>query len=175
MSLIILGGGCFWCTEAIFKNLRGVISVLPGYAGGNLPSPTYEQVSAGDTGHAEVIQVEFDDSQISLDDLLEVFFSVHDPTTPNRQGHDVGTQYRSVIFTTTDTQVPMVRAKIAALAAAQVYPAPIVTEVKPLDKFYEAEQYHHDYFARNPDKAYCQLVINPKLKKFKEKWRRFIK
>ncbi len=172
---IVLGGGCFWCTETIFKQLRGVLAVVPGYAGGQTPNPSYEQVCSGATGHAEVIKVDFDTEQISVDELLSVFFSVHDPTTLNRQGHDIGTQYRSVIFFSTSEQELAVKNKIIELTSERTYSDPIVTEIKPLDKFYEAEDYHHDYFAKNPDQTYCQLVINPKLKKFKDKWKSLIK
>lgn len=172
---IVLGGGCFWCTEAVFKQLRGVVSVVPGYAGGSRPNPTYEQVCGGTTGHAEVIKVDYDSQQISVGDLLSVFFSVHDPTTLNAQGNDVGTQYRSVIFFTTPAQELSAKNKINELTDEKVYDGPIVTEIKPLEKFYEAEDYHHDYFSKNPTQTYCQLVINPKLKKFKDKWKSLIK
>ena len=170
-----LGGGCFWCTEALFKRLRGVIKVVPGYAGGDKPNPTYEQVCTGDTGHAEVIKIDFDSEQISFETLLDVFFSVHDPTTLNRQGNDIGTQYRSTILFADPEQEKIARAKISRLTAEGVYVNPIVTELKPLEKFYEAEEYHHDYFVKNPDKAYCQLIINPKLKKLKDKWEYLMK
>ncbi|MCX6780077.1 MAG: peptide-methionine (S)-S-oxide reductase MsrA [Candidatus Magasanikbacteria bacterium] len=156
---IVLGGGCFWCTETVFKQLRGVIEVVPGYAGGERANPTYEQVCGGDTGHAEVIKIDYDSGQISIDDLLSVFFSVHDPTTLNRQGHDMGTQYRSIIFFNTSEQEMAAKNKIGELESEKVYNDPIVTEIKPLDKFYEAEDYHHDYFAKNPDQTYCQLII----------------
>jgi len=172
---IVLGGGCFWCTEAVFKQLIGVISVVPGYAGGELVDPSYEQVCSGNTGHAEVVKVNFDPEKISLDTLLEVFFSVHDPTTLNRQGHDVGTQYRSIILFDSSQQEKIIKNKINELAQQSVYNDPIVTQVSPLVNFYEAENYHHDYFAKNPEQNYCQLVINPKLKKFKDKWKQLIK
>ncbi len=172
---IVIGGGCFWCTETIFKQLRGVVAVAPGYAGGESANPTYEQVCGGATGHAEVIKVDYDSEQISTDDILSVFFSVHDPTTLNRQGHDIGTQYRSIIFFNTPEQESVAKNKVAQLVSEGVYSDPIVTEIKLLDKFYEAEDYHHDYFAKNPDQTYCQLVINPKLKKFKGKWKSLMK
>jgi peptide-methionine (S)-S-oxide reductase len=172
---VILGGGCFWCTETLFKRLRGVVKVVPGYAGGHSPDPTYEQVCTGNTGHAEVIKIDFDSEQISFETLLDVFFSVHDPTTPNRQGNDMGTQYRSIILFSDLEQEKTAQAKIARLTDEGIYRDQIVTELKPLKKFYEAEEYHHDYFAKNPDKAYCQLVINPKLKKLKDKWKDLIK
>src|SRR3989338_6846984 len=168
---IVMGGGCFWCTESVFKQLRGVIKVVPGYAGGEKINPTYEQVCAGDTGHAEVVKIDFDSEQISLATILEVFFSVHDPTTANAQGHDVGTQYRSIIFFNNPEQEKIIHEKIRQLSVDKIYSDPIVSQVVPLKKFYEAEDYHHDYFAKNPEKTYCQLVINPKLKKFKEKWK----
>ena len=172
---IVLGAGCFWCTEVVFKQLRGVVTVVPGYAGGELANPNYEQVCGGDTGHAEVIKVDFESDQISLETLLEVFFSIHNPTTLNQQGHDVGTQYRSVVFFNMPEQESVVKSKVLQLTNEHIYPDPIVTEIKLLDKFYEAEDYHHDYFKKNPDKVYCQLVINPKLQKFKEKWVKLLK
>ena len=175
MQTTYLGGGCFWCTEAIFKNLKGVISVMPGYAGGHSVNPFYEQVCAGGTGHAEVIEVQYDENIISFNNILDVFFSVHDPTTLNRQGKDAGEQYRSMVLTTSSEQEKQVNAKIQELTEQKIYKNPIVTEVKPIDVFYPAEEYHRDYFAKNPDKAYCQLVINPKLNKFKEKWKFFLK
>lgn len=175
LESVVFGGGCFWCTEAIFKQLRGIVGVIPGYAGGSIISPTYEQICSGTTGHAEVIKIDFDPTQISFDDLLSVFFSVHDPTTLNHQGHDIGIQYRSVIFFTTIKQESIVRAKIDRLIAEEIYADPIVTEIKPLDNFYEAEDYHHDYFLKNPSQSYCQIVINPKLKKFKDQWKSLIK
>lgn len=175
MQTVVLGGGCFWCIEAVFKQLKGVQSVLPGYAGGERPDPTYEQVCSQATGHAEVVQVTFDEVVIPFEIVLEIFFSVHDPTTPNRQGHDVGEQYRSVIFFTTPEQESVIKNKINQLEQEKFFTDPIVTQVLPLDKFYEAEDYHHDYFAKNPDQTYCQVVINPKLKKFKDKWKSLIR
>jgi len=166
-----LAGGCFWCTEAIFKELRGVEQVTPGYAGGHVPSPTYEQVCTGTTGHAEAVQIIFDPRVISYADLLRIFLTTHDPTTLNRQGADVGTQYRSAIFTHTPDQARVAREIIAEFTKARVYDDPIVTEVRPFTCFYPAEEYHRDYFARNPDKGYCRLVIAPKVAKFREKYR----
>lgn len=166
-----LAGGCFWCTEAIFKDLRGVESVTPGYAGGHVANPTYKQVCAGDTGHAEAIQVIFDPKLVSYRDLLRVFFTTHDPTTLNRQGADVGTQYRSAVFTHSDTQASDARAVIAEITREALYRDPIVTEITPFTSFYPAEEYHRDYFARNPDQAYCRAVIAPKVAKFREKYR----
>ena len=167
-EIAIFGGGCFWCTEAVFEQLRGVTLVMPGYAGGSRPDPTYEDVCTGETGHAEVIRVEFDPTVISYDDLLTVFFAAHDPTTLNRQGNDVGTQYRSIILTTTDEQRKKAEAFIKKLDEGDA--TKVVTEIKPLEMFYPAEAYHHHYFQNNPDKAYCQLVINPKLQKVRERF-----
>ena len=166
-EVAVFGGGCFWCTEAVFQELRGVISVMPGYAGGSVQNPTYEQVCAGKTGHAEVIRVEFDPSRISYRDLLAVFFASHDPTTLNRQGSDIGTQYRSVILYTTDDQKCAAEKYLTELNASGPGRTPVVTERKPLETFYEAEEYHRKYSLKNPNQAYCQLVIKPKLKKLK--------
>lgn len=163
-----LGGGCFWCLEAVFEQLRGVEQVVSGYAGGTVPHPTYEQVCSGTTGHAEVVQVTFDPDVIAYRELLEVFFTIHDPTTLNRQGPDVGTQYRSVIFTHSPTQQATAQEVIAALTAARVFPGPIVTEVRPFEAFYPAEPYHQQYYRRHPDQAYCRLVIAPKVAKFRK-------
>ncbi|MDO8510273.1 MAG: peptide-methionine (S)-S-oxide reductase MsrA [bacterium] len=165
MTTAVFGGGCFWCTEAVFKMLKGVIAVKPGYAGGTTENPTYEEVSSGNSGHAEVIYIEYDPERISYRDLLTVFFASHDPTTANRQGNDTGTQYRSVIFTTSGTQEEEARKFIAELNASKAEGAPLVTEVTALPKFFPAESYHLDYYARNKNAPYCQLVINPKLEK----------
>ncbi len=164
-EIAVFGGGCFWCTEAVFKMLRGVEEVLPGYAGGTIPNPTYEQVTSGNTGHAECTQVKFVPQEISYTDLLTVFFGSHDPTTLNRQGADVGTQYRSVIFYTTANQKEIAEKFIQDLNNSNEMGKPIVTEVVPLDVFYVAENYHQDYYARNKEAAYCEIVINPKLEK----------
>jgi peptide-methionine (S)-S-oxide reductase len=169
-QIAVFGGGCFWCTEAVFQKLRGVKSVVPGYAGGSTPHPTYEQVSAGATGHAEVIKFEYDPQQISYRDLLEVFFATHDPTTLNRQGQDVGPQYRSIILYANDEQKADAEKIITELNEPGVFRDPIVTAIEPLGQFYEAEDYHKNYFERNQGAPYCQLVINPKIKKFKEKF-----
>jgi peptide-methionine (S)-S-oxide reductase len=169
-AVATLGGGCFWCLEAVFKELRGVERVVSGYAGGHVPYPTYEQVCTGRTGHAEVVQVTFDPRVISYRELLEVFFTIHDPTTPNRQGADVGPQYRSVIFYHSPEQKETAEQVIAELDAAQIWGAPIVTQVVPLEAFYPAEAYHQDYFARNPDRAYCQVVIAPKVAKVRQRY-----
>ncbi|TVQ38104.1 MAG: peptide-methionine (S)-S-oxide reductase [Spirochaetaceae bacterium] len=158
-----LGNGCFWCTEAVYQRLPGVISVQPGYAGGRATNPTYEQVCGGATGHAEVVQLVFDSAVVSYAALLERFFASHDPTTLNRQGADVGTQYRSVIFYHDESQ-RRVAAQVLAATAGQ-FVDPIVTEIVPYDTFYPAEQYHHDYFNRNPQAGYCAVVIRPKLVK----------
>lgn len=166
-ELATVGGGCFWCTEAVLERLPGVKKVVSGYAGGHTANPTYEEVCTGATGHAEVIQVEFDPAVISYDKILEVFFEAHDPTTLNRQGADEGTQYRSVIFYHNEAQQKAAaRAKIAAQA---LWPDPIVTEVSPLTKFYVAEKYHQDYFRNNPNQGYCTFVIKPKMKKLEQK------
>jgi peptide-methionine (S)-S-oxide reductase len=164
-----LAGGCFWCVEAAFDELEGVLDVVPGYAGGHVPNPTYEQVCTGTTGHAEAVQITFDPDRISYRELLEVFFTIHDPTTPNRQGPDVGPQYRSVIFYHTPEQERIARELIAELEQNRVWPDPIVTEVVPFVNFYPAEPYHHDYYRRNPDQPYCRLVIAPKLERLRAK------
>jgi len=174
-EIAILGGGCFWCTEAVFKMLRGVISVAPGYAGGNIPNPTYEQVSAGDTGHAEVIRIEYDPTLVSYHTLLTIFFASHDATTLNRQGNDVGTQYRSVIFYTSDTQRDEAEQFIKELDSSEKSGGPIVTEVVPFTAFYPAENYHKNYFERHKDAPYCEIVINPKLEKVQKEFAELIK
>jgi peptide-methionine (S)-S-oxide reductase len=164
-EIAVFGGGCFWCTEAVFKMLRGVSSVLPGYSGGKMKYPTYAEVSMGDTGHAECTKVEFDPSLIGYRDLLTVFFGSHDPTSLNRQGADVGTQYRSVIFYTTEDQKKIAEDFIKEINDSNKLGKKVVTEVLPLVAFYEAEKYHKDYYERNKDEAYCEIVINPKLEK----------
>lgn len=166
----VFGGGCFWCTEAVFKMMKGVKSVVPGYAGGTTPKPTYDQVSTGTTGHAECVKIEYDPALVRYEDLLTVFFGSHDPTTVNRQGADVGTQYRSVIFYTTTAQHAAAEAYIAKINASNQMGAPVVTDVEPLTAFYEAENYHHDYFANHPGNPYCDLVINPKLEKVQKEF-----
>ncbi len=162
---IVFGGGCFWCTEAVFKMLKGVVEVMSGYAGGTTPNPTYESVSTGKTGHAEVIRITYDPSQVSFDDLLTVFFATHDATTLDRQGPDIGSQYRSVILYTNDKQKESSENKIKEINSSNPAGRPIVTQVQLLDKFYPAEEYHRDFYAKNPSQAYCQLIINPKLEK----------
>ncbi len=164
----IFGGGCFWCTEAFFQRLKGVKAVMPGYAGGSTPSPSYEQVCTGRTGHAEVIKIEFDPAVISYEDLLEVFFATHDPTTKDRQGNDRGTQYRSIILYASEGQ--KVAAEEAIAKFTPDFPAPIVTEIKPLAEFYPAEDYHKNYYNENGAQPYCSFVISPKLAKFQKKF-----
>jgi peptide-methionine (S)-S-oxide reductase len=165
-----LGGGCFWCLEAVYDELKGVEDVVSGYAGGARPNPTYEQVCSGATGHAEVVQVTFNPAVASFQDILNVFFTIHDPTTLNRQGADIGTQYRSAIFTHSPEQAETARAVIADLEAKKVWTNPIVTEISPLDTFYPAEDYHQEYFARNPNQGYCRAVIAPKVAKFRKQY-----
>ena len=163
-----LAGGCFWCLEAAFLELKGVESVESGYAGGHLPDPTYEQVCGGDTGHAEVVQVTLDPSVISYRELLEIFFTIHDPTTLNRQGADAGTQYRSAIFFHSPAQHATAEEVIAALEAEHVWNGRIVTQVVPYETFYPAEEYHRDYYRRNPNQGYCRVVIAPKVSKLRK-------
>jgi peptide-methionine (S)-S-oxide reductase len=162
-----LGAGCFWCVDTLFRELRGVTSVVSGYAGGTRPNPSYEQVCTGATGHAEVVQITFDPQQISYHDLLEVFFSVHDPTTLNRQGADVGTQYRSVIFAHTPEQRATAEQTIAEIDALKIWDDPIVTQVVDAAPFYAAEAYHQNYYTNNPNQGYCRVVIAPKVAKFR--------
>jgi peptide-methionine (S)-S-oxide reductase len=165
-----LAGGCFWCLEAVYNQLRGVVKVESGYAGGHIPNPTYQQVCTGGTGHAEVVQVTFDPQAITFRDLLEVFFTIHDPTTLNRQGADVGTQYRSAIFYHTPEQKEAADRIIAEMNAEKVWDAPIVTEVVPAKEFYAAEAYHQEYYRNNSSQPYCQVVIAPKVAKFRQKY-----
>jgi peptide-methionine (S)-S-oxide reductase len=163
-----LAGGCFWCLEAVFQGLKGVERVVSGYAGGSVPNPSYEEVCGGGTGHAEVVQVTFDPAVLRYRDLLDVFFAIHDPTTLNRQGADVGTQYRSAIYYHSPEQERTAHAAIAEIERAGVFDAPIVTEVAPFTVFYPAEEYHQDYFRRNPGQGYCRAVIAPKVAKFRK-------
>jgi len=165
---VTLAGGCFWCLEAAYTTIRGVTKVVPGYAGGTKPNPTYEEVSGGATGHAEVVQVSFDSKVITLKEILEIFWAIHDPTTPNRQGSDIGTQYRSMILYESVEQKKAAEDSIKAVA--KLWPSPIVTELVPLETFYPAEEYHRNYFERNPSQAYCQVVINSKLKHLREQF-----
>jgi len=169
------GGGCFWCVEAAFNDVEGVESAISGYAGGSKPDPTYEDVCSGTTGHAEVVQVTFDPAKLSYKEALELFFSVHDPTTMNRQGADEGTQYRSVIFTHSPEQEKTARAVITELTKEKVWDDPIVTQVQPAPKFYPAEEYHQRYYERNPYGGYCMAVIRPKLAKFRKAWKHKLK
>jgi peptide-methionine (S)-S-oxide reductase len=166
-----LAGGCFWCIEAIFAELRGVSRVESGYSGGSVPNPTYRQVCTGETSHAEVVQISFDPTLVSFRELLKVFFSVHDPTTLNRQGADVGSQYRSAIFYHSEEQRRIAEDVIQELTASRTWPSPIVTEVVPFRAFYKAEDYHQEYFQQHGDQPYCRLVIAPKLAKFRDKYR----
>ena len=184
-EIAVFGGGCFWCTEAVFDMLKGIISVIPGYTGGPVkspngyhgasPPPTYEDVCSGRTSHAEVIKVEFDPAKVSYKDLLTVFFATHDATTMNRQGNDVGTQYRSIILYSTDEQKIEAENFIKELNDSDKRGNPVVTEVKPLKKFYEAEGYHHSYYKNNSTQSYCQVIIAPKLKKVQEKFAELLK
>lgn len=169
-EIATLGGGCFWCLEAIFDDLRGVEKVVSGYSGGTVPNPSYSEVCTGTTGHAEVVQITFDPQIISFRELLEVFFTIHDPTTLNRQGPDVGAQYRSAIFDHTPEQERVAKRVTAELEAAKIWDAPIVTEIKPFMAFYPAEEYHQKYFRRNPDQAYCRAIIAPKVAKFRKQY-----
>ena len=164
-EIATLAGGCFWCLEAVYLELRGVLGVQSGYAGGRVPNPSYELVCTGTTGHAEVVQVTFDPDEIPYRELLDVFFTIHDPTTLNRQGNDVGTQYRSAVFYHSPEQQTTVEQAIAELAAEKVWDDPIVTEVVPFTEFYAAEEYHRDYFRLHPEQAYCRAVIAPKVAK----------
>ena len=170
METATLAGGCFWCLEAVFMRLRGVDRVESGYAGGQVENPTYRAVCNGTTGHAEVVQVDFDPKQISYRELLEVFFAIHDPTTLNRQGNDVGTQYRSAIFYHDDKQKQEAERAIEEFTEQKVWDSPIVTEVVPLTKFYPAEEYHREYYDRNPEQGYCQVIISPKVSKLRQKF-----
>lgn len=165
-DIATLGGGCFWCLEAVYQELHGVLQVESGYSGGHLPNPTYEQVCEGRTGHAEVVRVHFDPAKIAYRDILEVFFTIHDPTTPNRQGNDVGTQYRSVIFANNAEQTAIAKQVIAEMA--NVWDAPVVTELADAPVFYRAEDYHQNYFVTHPLQSYCAFVIAPKVAKFRK-------
>jgi peptide-methionine (S)-S-oxide reductase len=169
-SSATLAGGCFWCLEAVFDDLQGVLDVVSGYAGGRLPDPSYQQVCTGETGHAEVVQITFDPAQISFRQLLEVFFTLHDPTTLNRQGADIGTQYRSAIFSHSPEQQSIAEQVIVELNAAGLWPEPIVTEVVPLEAFFPAEDYHQEFFRRNPYQGYCRAVVAPKVAKFRQQY-----
>ncbi len=169
-EVAVFGGGCFWCTEAVFSELKGVVSVASGYAGGHTEAPTYAQVCGEKTGHAEVVEIQFDPDEITYHELLQVFIATHDPTTLNRQGADRGTRYRSIILYTDETQRDQAEGFIKDLRDRNCYKSPIVTEVQPLEKFYEAEADHKDYYLENPGSMYCQMVITPKVKKFRQEF-----
>lgn len=170
LEVATLAGGCFWCLEAVYDDLKGVVDVVSGFSGGNTPNPTYNQVVTGMTGHAEVVQVTFDPQEISYREILEVFFSIHDPTTLNRQGPDIGTQYRSAIFYHSPEQKAAAEGIIQELESEKIWDNPIVTQVTPFEAFYPAEDYHQEYYARNPGAGYCQVIIAPKLAKFRKKY-----
>lgn len=175
IEVATLAGGCFWCIEAIFREVGSVREVIPGYTGGTAVNPTYEQVSTGRTGHAEALQVSFNPSMTSYREILEIFFSVHDPTTPNRQGADTGTQYRSAIFYHNQQQKTIAEELIEELNNAHVWKKSIVTQVTPLGAFYPAENYHNEYFSQHPEQIYCQMVISPKVNKFRKQWAKQLK
>lgn len=174
-EIATLGGGCFWCLDAAFRRLKGVEQVVSGYAGGDKANPTYEEVCKGATGHAEVVQLTYAPTIITYRQLLEVFFTLHDPTTLNRQGNDIGPQYRSIILTQDETQEKTARSMIKELEAAEIWDEPVVTEVLPLVTFYAAEEYHQDYLARNPEQSYCRAVVAPKVAKFRSTWTHLLK
>ncbi|MDR7372290.1 peptide-methionine (S)-S-oxide reductase MsrA [Flavobacterium aquidurense] len=168
LETITLGGGCYWCVEAVYEDLNGVKSVVSGFSGGHVANPSYEEVCTGETGHAEVVQITYDKNITDINEIFKVFFTVHDPTTLNRQGADVGTQYRSVIFYKNEEQKKAAQSIIAELNKAKVYPTPIVTKVEPFKKFYKAEDYHQNYYANNKNQPYCKMVIQPKIEKFEK-------
>ncbi len=172
---IVVGGGCFWCLEAFFLRMKGVVSVVSGYAGGSVSNPTYDQVCSGNTGHAEVVRVTYDESVIGLEDVLRIFFAVHDPTTLNRQGNDAGTQYRSIILYADDAERETIARVIETLESKNMFDDPIVTQVSALETFYPAEEYHQRYFEKNPSNAYCQAVISPKLQKLRQSLKAYYK
>jgi peptide-methionine (S)-S-oxide reductase len=174
-EVAVFGGGCFWCTEAVFNELGGVICVMPGYAGGSVDNPTYEQVCSGWTGHAEVIRIEFDPSQVTFTDLLKVFFATHDPTSLNYQGNDVGTQYRSTVLYASEQQKREAEALIRDFNNTLSFGKPVVTSVEPLGNFYQAEGYHHQYYTRNTNQAYCRITISPKLRKLHKQFAALLK
>ncbi|MEM0127698.1 MAG: peptide-methionine (S)-S-oxide reductase MsrA [Thermoplasmatales archaeon] len=171
MKSIVLGAGCFWCTEAIFYRIKGVVSTTPGFSGGSIPNPSYERVCMGDTGHIEVVKIDYDEREITLDRLLHIFFNIHDPTSLDKQGEDVGYQYRSAIFYDDESDLSTIRNAISA--EQRNHTNKIVTDVRKLNKFYPAEEYHKNYFERNPDKAYCRLVISPKVQKARDEFPEF--
>jgi len=175
LEVATLAGGCFWCIEAVFREVDGVENVVSGYTGGATVNPTYEQVCSGKTGHAEAVQVRFDPLRISYREILEIFFSIHDPTTLNRQGVDVGTQYRSAIFYHSEQQKAIAEELLAGLNTAHLWKKPIVTQIVPLHTFYPAKDYHQGYFAQHPEQGYCQMVISPKVNKFRQQWSKHLK
>jgi peptide-methionine (S)-S-oxide reductase len=174
-EVAILAGGCFWCLEAVYDELRGVESVESGYIGGQVPNPSYAAVCSGGTGHAEAVRIAFDPGTVSYETILKIFFTIHDPTTLNRQGNDFGTQYRSAIYYTSDEQKRVAEATVRELTAERLYPDPIVTEIVPASEFYVAEDYHQEYFVNNTNAAYCQYVVAPKVKKFRDKFLSYMK
>jgi peptide-methionine (S)-S-oxide reductase len=165
-----LGGGCFWCVEAVFKEMQGIKEVIPGYSGGHVKNPSYREVCSGETGHAEVVQITFNSEEVTFGEILDVFFSIHDPTTLNRQGADIGTQYRSVIFYHSDFQKKTAESIIIRMESENIHDGPFVTQVVPFVEFFSAEAYHHDYYTRNGNQPYCRMVIAPKIVKFKSKF-----
>ncbi len=175
MAQATVGGGCFWCLEAVYQGVQGVSAVKSGYAGGAVPNPTYKEVCTGRTGHAEVVQITFDPARISYADLLRIFFTIHDPTTPDRQGADVGPQYRSIILIRDEAERATAEAVMQEIRAADLWPAPLVTEVKPLETFWPAEPEHDDYFNRNPGTGYCRAVVAPKVLKFRKHFSHLLK
>ncbi len=175
LETIVLGGGCFWCTEAVFDRARGVTDVESGYANGQVPSPTYEQVCTGQTGHAEVVKLTFDPQAIGVREILEIFFATHDPTTPNRQGNDVGTQYRSGIYFTDPAHRAVAEELIAQMNGDRLFGAPVVTEVQPLESYWPAENYHQDYYLQHPNQGYCAFVVGPKVAKFRKTFTQHLK
>jgi len=175
LEVATFAGGCFWCIEAVFREVDGIEQVVSGYTGGSTPNPAYQQVCTGQTGHAEAVRVKFNPSKISYREILEIFFSVHDPTTLNRQGADVGTQYRSAIFYHNEQQKAIAEELIGELNGAKLWKNPIVTQVVPVNTFYPAEEYHQEYFSRHPEQSYCQVVISPKVSKFRKQWSKRLK
>ena len=175
LEVATLAGGCFWCIEAVYQEIDGVESVVPGYTGGSSINPTYEQVSTGKSGHAEAVQVTFDPAKVSYREILEIFFSAHDPTTLNRQGADVGTQYRSAIFYHSNKQKTISEEVIKELNETHLWERPMITQVTPISKFYPAEDYHRDYFKKHPEQAYCQAMISPKVNKLRKQWIKHLK
>jgi peptide-methionine (S)-S-oxide reductase len=175
LEVATLAGGCFWCIEGVFREVNGVENVFSGYTGGTTANPTYDEVCTGKTGHAEAVQVNFNPSKISYREILEIFFSVHDPTTLNRQGADLGTQYRSAIFHHNEQQKRVAEELVTELNKADLWDNPVVTQIVPLDTFYPAEDYHKEYFSRHPEQAYCQMVISPKISKFRKQWKKHLK